>query len=141
MGILTKIFGGADSRLTEQADKQQARARRHKAAEQGDALAQNLLGVMYVSGQGELKDEQQAVAWFRKAAEQGYADAQFNLGLLYASGQGVPKDGQTAYFWSLLASAQGHQDAAKFRDSEEQYLSPTQRAAAQADARTWKPKK
>ena len=45
-----------------------------------------------------------------------------------------------AYFWWLLASAQGDQDAVKNRDIVESRLSPDQRAAAQAAARTWQPK-
>ncbi len=56
-----------------------------KAAEQGDAMAQFNLGVMYNTGRGVAQDYKQAVAWFRKAAEQGDAMAQFNLGLMYAT--------------------------------------------------------
>ncbi len=80
------------------------------------------------------------MAWYRKAAEQGHADAQFTLGLMYADGRGVPKDEQMAHFWALLASAQGNKNAEKLRDLMERYLSPVQRAAAQASARNWKPK-
>ena len=42
-----------------------------KAAEQGDAQAQNNLGLCYDNGDGVAKDSQQAVYWWRKAAEQG----------------------------------------------------------------------
>lgn len=42
-----------------------------KAAEQGDATAQNNLGVMYTNGLGVGQDYAQAVEWYRKAAEQG----------------------------------------------------------------------
>jgi len=61
-------------------------------AEQGNALAQNYLGVMYALGQDVPQDYQEALRWFRKSAEHGEALAQFNLGLMYAKGQGVPKD-------------------------------------------------
>ena len=81
-----------------------------------------------------------AMGWNVAAAEQGQADAQFNLGLMYAEGQVVPRDYQQAYFWWLLAGTQGDKDAAKFRDLVERDFSPAQRAAAQADARNWKPK-
>jgi TPR repeat protein len=57
-------------------------------AEQGNALAQVMLGRMYASGQGVPKDYAEAVRWYRKAAEQGNALAQ----LMYHFGQGVPKD-------------------------------------------------
>jgi hypothetical protein len=51
-----------------------------KAAEQGDAQAQLLLGVAYlVESEGMTKDTAEAVKWFRKAAEQGDAQAPFPL--------------------------------------------------------------
>ena len=52
-----------------------------KAAEQGDAKAQFVLGGCYDFGDGVEKNPTEAVKWYRKAAEQGYAPAQFNLGL------------------------------------------------------------
>ena len=121
-------------------DDQQAVAWYRKAAEQGYISAQNNMGVMYRLGEGVPKDSQQAAVWWGKAAEQGYTNSQYLLGSMYASGEGVPKDEQSAYFWFLLASAQGNPGAVKSRDILERRLSPAQRAAAQADARNWKPK-
>ena len=46
-----------------------------KAAEQGDADAQNYLGWMYSHGYGVPKNKAEAVKWYRKAAEQGDSDA------------------------------------------------------------------
>src|SRR5262245_13529715 len=54
-----------------------------RLAEQGVALGQSNLGVLYTRGQGVPQDFNEAVIWFRKAAEQGYAKAQHNLGVLY----------------------------------------------------------
>jgi len=45
-------------------------------AEQGDAVAQNYLGVMYYNGQGVPQNYAEAVRLYRLAAEQGIADAQ-----------------------------------------------------------------
>lgn len=42
-----------------------------KAAEQGLADAQFLLGSLYADGEGVEKDMNQATAWYRKSAEQG----------------------------------------------------------------------
>ena len=42
-------------------------------AEQGDASAQLILGIMYAKGEGVAKDNTQALYWYRKAAEQGSA--------------------------------------------------------------------
>jgi len=49
-------------------------------AEQGHAVAQFSLGVMYRKGQGVSQNYKTAAKWFRLAAEQGDAAAQFNLG-------------------------------------------------------------
>ncbi|MEI7821720.1 MAG: J domain-containing protein [Verrucomicrobiota bacterium] len=69
------------------------------AAEQGDAVAQRILGDMYAEGSGVVQDEAKAVEWFRKAATQGDSDAQRRLGQMYAEGRGVPKDEAKAEEW------------------------------------------
>ena len=78
-----------------------------KAAEQGDAQAQSILGECYAEGTGVAKDAAEAVKWFRKAAEQGYASSQFFLGLCYDEGTGVPKDQAEAAKWWRKAAEQG----------------------------------
>ena len=80
-----------------------------KAAEQGHALAQYLVGSMYANGaEGFTKNDVRAAYWYRKAAEQGHADAQFNLGFMYVNGEGVPEDGAQALTWFRKAAKQGH---------------------------------
>jgi TPR repeat protein len=76
-------------------------------AEQGDALAQYNLGILYRKGRGVPQDDVQARQWYAKAAAQGQAKAQFNLGTLYFNGEGVPKDYQQALRWFRLAADQG----------------------------------
>lgn len=120
-------------------DVKQGAAWYRKAAEQGDASGQNSLGSMYLDGYGVPKDVQQAVAWYRRAAEQGDPMAQHNLALQYAKGDGVTKDPQVSYFWLLLASSGGTQETVRLRDLVERVLSQEQRAAAQTNARNWKP--
>ena len=75
-------------------------------AEQGDAVAQFLLGAMYYRGRGVPQDYAEAVRWYRLAADQGAADAQGNLGIMYALGWGVPQDDDEAHMWLNLAAAQ-----------------------------------
>lgn len=62
-------------------NKDYARAVRsfRKAAEQGDAHAQYVLGFMYEEGKGVAQDNGQAVFWLGKAAAQGNADAKSKL--------------------------------------------------------------
>jgi len=74
-------------------------------AEQGDARAQNNLGVMYENGKGVAQDISEAVRWYRLAAVQGYGGAQYDLGLAYAIGRGgVRRDPVRAYMWFSLAA-------------------------------------
>ncbi len=50
-----------------------------EAAEQGDAAAQNKLGVAYENGDGVERNRKEAVKWYRKAAEHGHAAAKLRL--------------------------------------------------------------
>ena len=47
-----------------------------KAAEQGNAEAQRILGSMYHDGKGVPKDDKQATYWLKKATAQGDKVAQ-----------------------------------------------------------------
>src|SRR5436190_5608897 len=58
------------------------------AADQGEAGAQNQLGILHASGRGTEKNEVEALRYFRLAAEQNLATAQSNLGLMYQRGLG-----------------------------------------------------
>ena len=58
-----------------------------KAAQEGNARAQNSLGVLYVKGDGVEQNAKEAVRWFRRAAKQGHVGSQYNLGLLYFAGK------------------------------------------------------
>ena len=49
-------------------------------AEQGNAITQYNLALMYKNGEGIAEDNVEAVKWYKRAAEQGYASAQNNLG-------------------------------------------------------------
>jgi hypothetical protein len=76
-------------------------------ADQGDAVAQFMLGVMYSEGKGVPQDHVKAVKWYRSAADQDYAAAQNNLGIRYSKGWGVPKDEAQAVAWFRRAAEQG----------------------------------
>jgi TPR repeat protein len=80
-------------------------------AEQGYAMAQYNLGVMYGNGRGVAQDYRQAVEWYRRAAEQGIAQAQYNLGVMYKKGMGVAQDYSQAVKWYRRAAEQGDADA------------------------------
>ena len=80
-------------------------------AEQGDAIAQYVLAMMYSEGKGVIEDDKEAVKWYRLAAEQGYADAQYNLGVMHERGEGLIEDDKEAVKWYRLAAEQGNAGA------------------------------
>lgn len=92
-------------------DYTQAVAWYRKAAEQGNSMAQNNLGVMYADGLGIAQDDAQAVVWYRKSADQGNAFGQVNLGMMYMMGRGVEQNFDAALKLLTQAAAQNNDDA------------------------------
>jgi uncharacterized protein len=73
----------AGKRAYEQRDYTTALRELKLLAEQGNAKAQALLGLMYNLGRGVPLDVDQARKWFKAAADQGNAEGQCRLGSLY----------------------------------------------------------
>ena len=90
-----------------------AHARLLKAAQSGDAAAQNSLGNLYLLGLGVSRDYKAAAGWYLKAALQDHAPAQANLGHVHNQGLGVPKDLIQAFGWFRLAKKKGSDIAEK----------------------------
>ena len=116
-------------------------------AEQGVALAQNNLGLMYYDGQGVPQDYVEAAKWYRLAAEQGNANDQSNLASMYFGGLGVPQDYVRAYMWVSLAASgfppsakEDREQALRHRDIVASNMTAAQITDAQKLAREWKPK-
>lgn len=76
-------------------------------ADQGLAVAQFVLGVMYGGGHGVPQNYAEAAQWYRRAADQGWPEAQTFLGMMYAQGQGVAKNDAEAANWFRKAADQG----------------------------------
>ena len=104
-------------------------------AEQGDAVAQSTLGIMYRKGQGVIQDYKEALKWHRLAAEQGDVSAQNNLGFMYGTGQGVLQDYARAHMWYNLASAAGEAQGTTNRDKVAKLMTPQQIEKAQEMAK------
>jgi len=69
-------------------------------AEQGHAIAQFNLALLYHSGSGISLDEQKAVEWYKKSAQNGYYKAQEYMAVGYREGWfGLPKDSEKAEYW------------------------------------------
>ncbi len=77
-------------------------------AQAGDALAQNVLGVLLANGKGGVKqDMPQALAWIRRAAAGGNTEATLTLGLAAFYGQGMPQDRVKGVMWLRKAAEKG----------------------------------
>ena len=80
-------------------------------ADQGDARAQSILGLIYYGGRGVPRNDNEAVRWFRHAADLGDATGNLYLGVMFADGRGVPQDYAEAAKWYRLAADLGDAQA------------------------------
>ncbi len=79
-----------------------------KAAGQGYADAQYMVGECYLNGVGAEKNKIQASRWFKKAAEQGHAKAKYKIGEGYLNRNGVEIE---AFKWFMEAAELGLAEA------------------------------
>jgi TPR repeat protein len=79
-----------------------------KAADLGNADAQNHIGFIYEHGLGVAPDPAEAMTWYRRAADQGSAAGQIRIAGLYYQGLGVARDYGQAANWSRKAASQGY---------------------------------
>ena len=75
------------------------------AAEAGNGIAQNEVGVRYAEGRGVGQDIPRGMYWFEKSVESGEARAACNLGLHFARGWGVSKDVVTSLKWYIIGDS------------------------------------
>jgi S1-C subfamily serine protease len=90
-----------------------------RSASQGNPVAQNNLGILYLRAQGTPQNFDQAAKWIQMSANQGYAAAEMNLGFMFADGNGVPRNPINALYWLRKAGEQG--DAAGERSLGDLY--------------------
>jgi hypothetical protein len=76
-------------------------------ADQGNAAAQNNIGVLYERGLTGKQDFAEALKWYRKAADHGDAKAEWAIGSLYLGGRGVVKNPVEAESWFRKSADQG----------------------------------
>ncbi|MCY4443056.1 MAG: SUMF1/EgtB/PvdO family nonheme iron enzyme [Deltaproteobacteria bacterium] len=81
----------------------------------------------------------EALAQWRGAADAGDRRAMLALGRLYLKGLGAPQDYVLAHMWFNLAASRGEMAALKERDALAAKMTPQQVAAAQDQARAWRP--
>jgi uncharacterized protein len=138
---LDRIEESAGYALTEalipyaQRDYGRAMALLTPLADQGNAVAQLKLGIIFSRGKAGSPDHVAALGWFTKAAEQGQVEAQFELGRIYRDGLGTRVDGNAAVSWLERAAAKGAPHA--FNALGELYLGHQNVPQDFAVARSW----
>jgi TPR repeat protein len=85
-------------------DVSKAAAWFRKAADQGYAPAQAMLGGTYAMGGGVAPDPAQAAAWFGKAAKQDDVLGEAGLATCYARGLGVAQNDEKSFIWFKKAA-------------------------------------
>jgi TPR repeat protein len=70
-----------------------------QAANNGDSMAQRILGDLHAQGAMGTRDDTAAAGWYELAAEAGDADAMRKLGNMYLEGRGVRRDHNLAAKW------------------------------------------
>ena len=105
-----------------------------KAADSGNALAENNLADLYLRGEGVPQDDATAFRLFQQAAAQGQTSARIKLGYMYSAGRGTAKDPVTAYSWITAAANAGDGRGRDLMKSLESQLSAGQIAQAKENA-------
>ena len=80
-------------------------------ANNGNPVAETIVGLRYLDGEGVPASPTEAVRWLTRAAQHGQPVAQARLGTLYEHGQGVPLDMAKAVHWYQMAAQQGNRTA------------------------------
>jgi localization factor PodJL len=77
----------------------------------GNAVAQTILGLKELDGDGVPANAADGAKWLERAAQQGQAVAQYRLGAVYERGQGVTTNPAIATHWYSLSANQGNRKA------------------------------
>ena len=96
------------ARYFQRADYPRALASWRPLAVQGNPVAQNNLGIMYLDGKGVPQNTSEAVRYLSLSAAAGSSLGQNNLGGLYRDGKGVPRDYGRASQWFAASAGQGN---------------------------------
>lgn len=113
-----------------------------KAAESGNADAEEFIGVFFAMGLGGLpQDDERAFEWYLRSSLKGHPGAQSGIGWYYEIGRGMPApDLVRAYMWYTLSAIGGDPDAAISLEEVVKKMTPEQIKRAHvlvADYRPW----
>jgi TPR repeat protein len=111
-------------------------------AKGGHRGAQELIGIMYRSGQGVPKDPKKAYDYLAEAANANRPLAQYHIGTMYFTGEGVQTDTIMALMWLQIAIvhfSEGPEKDRAMKDRDAMYTHLTRREKDRAlqMAREW----
>ena len=91
-------------RLAKQANAGSAAAgtELERIASGGDPLAQNAMGLLFLSGEAVPRDEALAIEWFSKAAKQGNVESAHNLAVVYERSRGPARNPRGQYLLARM---------------------------------------
>ncbi len=110
LGASVRIVADAEFQVSQAQEGEIDLSYLEALANQGDALMQFALGLMYETGEIGPSDEK-AAALYRLAADQGLQEAQFRLAVFYAEGRGVTQDTEEAIRLYYEAAVQGNSES------------------------------
>ena len=121
MAVAALTFGGTAATTSAWADNLQDGAKAFQGGQynralalwrplavQGNPVAQNNLGIMYLDGKGVPQNMSEAVRYLSLSAAAGSSLGHNNLGGLYRDGKGVPRYYARAMQWFNASASQGN---------------------------------
>lgn len=109
-----------------------------RMADQGSAIAQSSLGLLYYTGSGVPTDYDRARELFLAAAQKNVPEAQMFLSLMYRRGDGVRQSWLLSYMWCDIAVGAGHEAASYVRLGLAEHLTGPEVLEAQRLSSEWR---
>ena len=105
--VFANVLAVAQLRVPGKTTEQQFFERAKKLAENGNGVAEDIVGLCYLNGLGTSREYLKAREWFERSAAAGVPRAMLDMGYLYHFGRGVPVDFSKALEWYERAAAAG----------------------------------
>lgn len=118
--LLQDGIGGPKDKSAAQRMYEQALSTYRRQADDGDANAMNIVGVMLGKGLGARRDIEEAARWYKASADQRHPAGMANYGIALLDGMGVRKDRQSGIRYLIDAAREGNGNARQvLRDEKE----------------------
>ncbi|MGD9649830.1 MAG: tetratricopeptide repeat protein, partial [Dongiaceae bacterium] len=110
------------------------------AANQGMPMAQHLVSLQYLRGDGTEMNLEQALRWSSAAAENGIAEAQYNAAMIGVRHDNASmQDYVNSYKWFTILAARGYPGSIHNREQIMQFMTPEAIDEGNRLAQQWQP--